>query len=97
MVKAMKQRMSQAVGHRLLMTELNVVAALLDQSQCNMLSLQEFILAQKTTDVELISAALDKYVGSDVQLGSAEATGGPRDTLTRSALLHGKWQNRIFR
>lgn len=58
------------------MTELNVVAALLDPSQRNFLSLQEFILTQDTTAVELISAALDKYVGSGVQLWGAASTGG---------------------
>jgi len=53
--------MSNALNHRLPVTELNVVAALLDPSQRNLASLQEFLLAQETTAVELISGALDKY------------------------------------
>lgn len=77
MVKGMKHRMSNALNHRLPVTELNVVAALLDPSQRNLASLQEFLLAQETTAVELISGALDKYVGNnEAQQDSNQAAGG---------------------
>ena len=78
LVKGMKHRMSNALNHRLPVTELNVVAALLDPSQRNLASLQEFLLAHKTTAVELISGALDKYVGNNdaQQEESNQAAGG---------------------
>lgn len=76
MVKSMKQRMRQALNHRLPITELNVVAALLDPSQRNLTSLQDFITAHETTAVELLSKALDKYVGVGGLQASPEAVGG---------------------
>jgi len=77
MVKSMKQRMNRALNHRLPVTELNVVAALLDPSQRSLASLMEFTLEQKTTAVELLSGALDKYVGHCRQQASSDAAGGP--------------------
>jgi hypothetical protein len=73
MVKSMKQRMRQALNHRLPITELNVVAALLDPSQRNLTSLQDFLLEQKTNAVELLSRALDKYVDGGGELVGSEA------------------------
>lgn len=77
MVKSMKQRMSQALNHRLPITELNVVAALLDPSQRNLPSIQEFLQEQETTAVELLSRAVEKYVGLATQHTSSEAASGP--------------------
>jgi hypothetical protein len=73
MVKSMKQLMRQALNHRLPITELNVVAALLDPSQRNLTSLQDFLLEQKTNAVELLSRALDKYVDGGGELVGSEA------------------------
>ena len=75
MVKSMKQRMRQALNHRLPITELHVVAALLDPSQRNLTSLQDFLNQQKMTAVELLSRALDKYVGAGGELEGSKAVG----------------------
>jgi hypothetical protein len=62
-VVSMKQRMRSALNHRLPITELNVVAALLDPSQRNLSYVQEFLTAENTTAVDLLKKALVKYVG----------------------------------
>jgi hypothetical protein len=59
----MKQRMRQALYHRLPVTELNLFAALLDPSQCNLTVVQDFLIVQETTAVHLLSQVMDKYVG----------------------------------
>lgn len=73
MVRSMKQRMRQALNHRLPITELNVIAAMLDPSQRHLNSVQEFLTAQKITAVELLSHAFDKYVGTETELDLHQA------------------------
>jgi hAT family C-terminal dimerisation region len=73
MVRSMKQRMRQALNHRLPITELNLIAAMLDPSQRHLNSVQEFLTAQKITAAELLSHAFDKYVGTETELGLHQA------------------------
>ena len=49
MVMSMKQRMRQALSHRLPVTEINIIAALLDPSQRNLTVVQDFLVTQETT------------------------------------------------
>jgi hypothetical protein len=77
MVKSVKKRMSRALNVRLPIAELNVVAALLDPSQRNLASLQEYLLAEETTAVDLLSRALNQYVGTARQQASSDAAGEP--------------------
>ena len=65
MVRSMKQRMREALNHRLPITELNVIAAMLDPSQRHLNYVQEFLTAHKNAAVELLSHAFDKYVGTE--------------------------------
>lgn len=73
MVRSMKQRMRQVLNHRLPITELNLIAAMLDPSQRHLNSVQEFLTAQKITAAELLSHAFDKYVGTETELGLHQA------------------------
>ena len=63
MVMSMKQRMRQALSRRLPVTEINIIAALLDPSQRNLTVVQDFLVAQETTAFHLLSQAMDKYTG----------------------------------
>ena len=58
-----KQRMRQALSRRLPVTEINVIAALLDPSQRNLTIVQDFLVDQETTAFHLLSLAMDKYNG----------------------------------
>ena len=55
MVMSMKQRMRQALSRRLPVTELNIIAALLDPSQRNLTVVQDFLVAQERTTFHLLS------------------------------------------
>jgi len=63
MVMFMKQRMRQALNRRLLVTELNIIRALLDPSQCNLTVVEDCLVAQDTTAFHLLSQAMDKSTG----------------------------------
>jgi hypothetical protein len=63
----------QALNHRLPITELIVIAAMLDPSQRHLNSVQEFLTAQKISAVGLLSHAFDKYVGTETELGLHQA------------------------
>ena len=64
MVMSMKQRMRQALSRRLPVTELNIIAALLDPSQRNLTVVQDFLVAQETTAFHLLSQAINiRYRG----------------------------------
>ena len=65
MVTSMKQRMRRALDHRLPITELSVVAALLDPSQRNLASVQEYVTSNGITAVELLTRAINRYVDED--------------------------------
>ena len=63
MVMSMKKRIRQALSRRLPVTELNIIAALLDPSQRNLTVVQDVLVAQETTAFHLLSQAMDKYTG----------------------------------
>ena len=58
----MKASMCSALDRRLPMTDLNVVAAMLDPSQRALSSVQSYLIEQDKTAVDLLKAALHKYV-----------------------------------
>jgi len=70
-VKLMKQRMRQSLNYRLPITELHVVAATLDPSQRNLNAVQEYLLERGMTAVDLLSGAIEQYVG-DQELPSTQ-------------------------
>ena len=54
-----------ALDHRLPITELSVVAPLLDPSQRNLASVQEYVTSNGITAVELLTRAINRYVDED--------------------------------
>jgi hypothetical protein len=99
MEMSMKQRMRQAVNHQLPRTELNVAAALLDPSKRNLIVVQDFLIAQETTAVHLLSQVVDKYTGglqeSDdtIEIKYEAANNGPTISLHACMQFHGKGPN----
>ena len=59
----MKQRMCRSLNYRLSITELHVVAATLDPSQRNLNAVQEYLFERGMTAVDLLSGAIEQYVG----------------------------------
>jgi len=90
----MKQRMRRALDHRLPITELSVVAALLDPSQRNLASVQEYVTSNGITAVELLTRAINRYMDEDdnrpENASVDEATDRP--IVTRLS-LHGRKPN----
>ena len=68
-VKELKEDMQLALDHRIPVTELYVVAAILDPSQCNLSTVQEFLSARDLTAVDLLTEFLGRYVTDDGELG----------------------------
>jgi len=69
-VKSMKERMRCALNHRMPITEMHVAAAMLDPSQRNLSSVQDFLAEHNTNAVELLSRAVCSYVGDQQQAQS---------------------------
>lgn len=85
-VLSIKRRMRQALNHRLPVTELIVVATLLDPSQRNLSSVQEFLNAENITAVDLLTKALNKYVGNV----DSVAQGAQTDNVTDGSDVNDK-------
>ena len=62
-VKSIKYRMRRALAYRLSVTELHVAAPVLDPSQRNLKALQEYLSERGMTAVDLLSRALQQYIG----------------------------------
>ena len=74
-MKRMKQRMRSALQHRFPVTELHVVAAMLDPSQCNLGSVQNYLRENYVTAVYMLGRSLQKYL--DDTVGTHEQTVAP--------------------
>ena len=98
MVMSMKQRMRQALNHRLPVTELNIIASLRDPSQRNLTVVQDFLAAQETTAFRLLSQAIDKYTNivqaSNNSSGMNEAASISESAQSQRLQFHGKRQNK---
>ena len=62
-VRSIKQRMRAALDKRLPVTELHAIAAIMDPSQRNLITLQDYLTQRGTTTVDLLTEAIQKYVG----------------------------------
>ena len=62
-VRSIKQRMRAALDKRLPVTELHAIAAIMDPSQRNLITLQDYLTQRGTTAVDLLTEAIQKYVG----------------------------------
>lgn len=74
-IKSMKCSMRLALDRRLPVTDLNVVAAMLDPSQRALNSVQSYLIEQDKTAVDLLKAALLKYVGEEETTSRETAQG----------------------
>jgi len=71
-VKSIKQQMRKALDKRLPVTELYVVAAMLDPSQRNLNTVQEYLSERGMTAVDLLSRAIQQYAGDAPVASHAE-------------------------
>jgi hypothetical protein len=65
MLQTLKRDMQEALERRLPVTELQVVAAMLDPSLRHLDAVQEFLTTRGINAVDLLSRCIDKYVGDD--------------------------------
>ena len=78
-VQELKENMKAKLDHRMPVTELYVVAAMLDPSQRNLSTVQDFIQKRKTTAVDLLTKFLNRYTNEPDELqqdGSGEGAEG---------------------
>ena len=96
MVMSMKQRIRQALSRRLPVTELNIIAALLDPSQRNLTVVQDFLVAQETTAFHLRSQAMDRpeYTGGLQASNNARGMNDAAAVSLLSLRFHGKRPNK---
>ena len=94
MVMLMKQRMQPALSRRLPVTELNIIAVLLDPFQRNLTVVQDFLVAQETTAFHLLSQAMDKYTGGLRASNNASGMNEAAAVSLLSLQFHGKRPNK---
>ena len=96
MVMSTKQRMWQALSRRLPVTEINIIAALLDPSQRNLTVVQDFLVAQETTAFHLLSQAMDRpeYTGRPQASNNASGMNEAAAVSLLSLQFHGKRPNK---
>lgn len=71
-VRGIKQRMRSALNHRFPLLELYVVAAMLDPSQRHLAAVQDYLLENDVTAVQLLRKFIIKYVETDSVNASAQ-------------------------
>jgi hypothetical protein len=88
-VQHMKQRMRYALEHRFPITELHVVAAMLDSSQRNLADVQNYLIPNDVTSVDVFRRSMEKYLdlnGAQQQVVASASASGQRVESTEAQL-----------